>query len=75
MTVVYTVILFKIDRFEQTLSIGESPIKTLHRRVLIKMLFIYLITATICWLPLQINIFYRKSSIFKFTVSTENILS
>lgn len=60
---VYSVIISRMDHYEKAIAINESPIRLKHRRTIIKMLFIYIITIIICWLPLQICVYYRRFKI------------
>ena len=60
---VYSVIIHRMDRYEKNIAETETPIRLKHRRTIIKMLFIYIITLMICWLPLQICVYYRRFKI------------
>ncbi|RWS30848.1 substance-K receptor-like protein [Leptotrombidium deliense] len=59
MITVYAVILFKMKTYEERLGKETSAAILDHRRKIIRMLFFYLINAAVCWLPLQIIVFYR----------------
>ncbi|XP_015781918.1 neuropeptide Y receptor type 2 [Tetranychus urticae] len=59
MTFSYCLVIAKMKSFETKISTDENSIKIKHRRKVILMLFIYLITSAICWSPLQVVVFYR----------------
>ncbi|XP_053205101.1 G-protein coupled receptor 54-like [Panonychus citri] len=59
MTFSYCLVIAKMKNFENKISTDENSIKIKHRRKVILMLFIYLITSAICWSPLQVIVFYR----------------
>ncbi|XP_074600111.1 QRFP-like peptide receptor [Brevipalpus obovatus] len=59
MTIAYCSVICKMKKFEQKISTEENSVKIRHRRKVIMMLFIYLITSAICWTPLQVIVFNR----------------
>ncbi|KAI1291840.1 Neuropeptide FF receptor 2 [Halotydeus destructor] len=59
-TVAYTVILCRLSKYEARLGDRGNPVKVKYRREILRMLFIYVITCLICWLPLQFMVIQRK---------------
>ncbi|XP_064457759.1 gastrin/cholecystokinin type B receptor-like [Ornithodoros turicata] len=57
--VAYSMILFKMDKFEKMVANKEQPSKTQNRRKVVRMFFVYLINYFCCWLPFQVLLVYR----------------
>ncbi|CAG2117549.1 unnamed protein product [Medioppia subpectinata] len=60
MIIVYSVIIKHMDRYERMTAINDIPVRLKYSRVLIRMLFIYILTTIICWFPLQVVVMYRR---------------
>ncbi|RWS07401.1 substance-K receptor-like protein, partial [Dinothrombium tinctorium] len=60
-TFAYALTISKIKSFERKLGETLSPSLLANRRRIVKMLFIYLLNAMICWLPFQLIVLYRFS--------------
>ena len=60
MIVIYLVIIRNMEVFEKTIAINQTPVRLKQSRTIIKMLFIYILTTIICWLPLQVVVYYRR---------------
>ncbi|CAG2107877.1 unnamed protein product [Medioppia subpectinata] len=61
-TIIYTVIIRRLDRLARALAdrASDVPTKLRHRQILMKMLLTYIITTIICWFPLQVLVYYRR---------------
>ncbi|CAG2169855.1 unnamed protein product [Oppiella nova] len=60
-TIIYTVIIRRLDALSRSLSkVDQVPVKLKHRQILMKMLLTYILTALICWFPLQVLVYYRR---------------
>lgn len=61
MSIAYTFIIMKLDRYKKLVARIENFKQVHHRRRVIRMLYIILIVFFICWLPFQILVFYRSA--------------
>lgn len=59
MLVFYTAILCQMKKYEQRLNDSGNPVRSLHRKRIIQMIWVYLVVAFVSWTPLQILVLYR----------------
>ena len=60
MVTFYTGILCQMRRYEGRLNESGNPVRSLHRKRIIQMIWVYLVVALVCWTPLQVLVFYRR---------------
>lgn len=70
MVLSYGIILRKIRKYEERMNESGNPARGLYRKKIIIMLFVYLITALICWLPIQFTVLYRRFFIARVSLQT-----
>ena len=56
----YGIILRKIRKYEERMNESGNPARGVYRKKIFIMLFVYLITALICWIPIQFTVLYRR---------------
>lgn len=59
MLVFYSGILCQMKKYEERLNESGNPVRSLHRKRIIQMIWVYLVVAFVCWTPLQVLVFYR----------------
>lgn len=55
----YSSILCQMKKYEEKLNESGNPVRSLRRKRIIQMIWVYLVVALICWTPLQVLVFYR----------------
>ena len=56
----YTGILCQMKKYEERLNESGNPVRSLRRKRIIQMIWVYLVVAIVCWTPLQVLVFYRQ---------------
>lgn len=73
MTLSYGIILRKIRKYEERMNESGNPARGIYRKKIIVMLFVYLITALVCWAPFQLTVLFRR--VYLMNVSMDTIPS
>lgn len=73
MTLSYGIMLRKIRKYEERMNESGNPARGIYRKKIIIMLFVYLITALVCWAPVQLTVLFRR--VFLENVSMNTIPS
>lgn len=56
----YSGILCQMKKYEERLNESGNPVRSLRRKRIIQMIWVYLVVALVCWTPLQVLVFYRQ---------------
>jgi preprotein translocase subunit SecE len=56
----YSAILCQMKKYEERLNESGNPVRSLRRKRIIQMIWVYLVVAFVCWTPLQVLVFYRR---------------
>lgn len=60
MLIFYSSILCQMKKYEERFSESGNPVRSLHRKRIIQMIWVYLVVAIVCWTPMQVLVLYRR---------------
>ena len=75
MVAFYSVILCQMKKYEERLNESGNPVRSMHRKRIIQMIWVYLVVAIVCWTPLQVLVIYRRfmSQVCEVTEQLEHV--